>query len=244
MILAEIRSVLKTHKNERGIAQWKKTGNKSWGTYGIGLTQLKKIAKSIGNDRNLAKELRQQPNYEMKVLSFLVDEPKKIPLEETKRTILKMSMWSIGHVYIQSVFSKLPYAMELATIYRGSHKEIERRCGYGYLQYAAKNKKIPDEYFVPIISRIERKLQDEENFVKDAMNTAILAIGQRSIKLHALCLKAAKNIGKIIIYHADGAVTTTDLEKLLNSPATLEKLQQKARQKEQQRLLDSKETVH
>ena len=43
-------------KNERGIAHWNK---RSWKlrSYGIGLTQLRKLAKKIGRDHELAAEL-------------------------------------------------------------------------------------------------------------------------------------------------------------------------------------------
>lgn len=224
MTLVAIRELLKAHKNERGISNWKRNGNKSWGTYGLGLTQLKKIAKQIQKDRGLARELRQQPNYDMKILSFLVDEPKNIPLEETKRTVLKMEMWSVSHVYIQNIFSKLPYAMELAGIYRSSTKEIERRCGYGYLYYAAKNKKIPDAYFIPIINSIAGKLQSEENFVKDAMNNALLALGQRSTSLHELVLATADIIGKVTVDYGDNSCVAPDVRKQLKTATVLKKI--------------------
>ena len=47
MTKAEVIKLLRENKNERGIANWKKQGEKgtSLKSFGIGLTQLRKIAK-------------------------------------------------------------------------------------------------------------------------------------------------------------------------------------------------------
>ena len=49
MTKAEVIKLLRENKNERGIAKWKKQGEKgtSLKSFGIGLTQLRKIAKKL-----------------------------------------------------------------------------------------------------------------------------------------------------------------------------------------------------
>jgi len=188
--LHEIRAHLQTHKNKQRMEHWKKNGNSSWSSYGIAVTKLKEIAKQIPSSRWLAIQLWQQPNYDLKILSFLIDNPKEIPLEETKRMVLQLRFLPISKVYLHYVFSKLPQAMELAAVYRSSPKALERRCGYGYLPYAVKNKKIPDAYFIPIINTIEARLTSEDRLVKEAMTTALYAMGKRSETLGERCMHA------------------------------------------------------
>ena len=52
----EVMALLKEHQNERGIANWKRKGQGSTGlkSFGIGLTQLRKLSKKIGRDAKLA----------------------------------------------------------------------------------------------------------------------------------------------------------------------------------------------
>ncbi len=213
--LPEIRELLKSYDNIKRISRWKKYGDALWESYGLPFAKLKKIAKKIPKNRALALKLRQQKNYDMKVLSFLIDEPKKILVDETKRTILNPNLWPLHKVYIPTIFVKLPYAMELAAVYRNSSNPLERRYGYSYLSHIAKSKKIPDEYFIPIINIIEVKLQLEDNYVKDAMNTVLYAIGKRSESLREYALNAARNIGTVVVDYGNSNARPIDVVALL-----------------------------
>ena len=55
----EVLALLRANKNERGIQNWKKLGPKKakLKSFGIGLTQLRKLAKQIGRDHQLAQKL-------------------------------------------------------------------------------------------------------------------------------------------------------------------------------------------
>ena len=57
MTTSDVLSLLSANRNECGIANWKKLGLDSSGlsSFGIGLTQLRALAKQIGRDRNLAR---------------------------------------------------------------------------------------------------------------------------------------------------------------------------------------------
>jgi 3-methyladenine DNA glycosylase AlkD len=53
-----VMTLLEKHKNERGIEHWKRlTGGKKGKSHGIGLSQLRKLAKQIGRDHELAMKL-------------------------------------------------------------------------------------------------------------------------------------------------------------------------------------------
>jgi 3-methyladenine DNA glycosylase AlkD len=65
--------MVKEQKSERGIEHWNKLGEKTGGlkSFGLGLTQLRKLAKQIGRDSSLATKLWNSDVYELKVLSLL-----------------------------------------------------------------------------------------------------------------------------------------------------------------------------
>ena len=75
MTKAQVVALLRENKNERGITHWKKKprGLKS---FGIGLTQLRKLAKKVGRNHRLAKSLWNSDIYDAKIIGLLVDDPK------------------------------------------------------------------------------------------------------------------------------------------------------------------------
>ena len=75
----DVFRLLKENKNERGIANWDllEAHKGPLKTYGIGLTVLRKLAKKVGRSHELAKELWTSEYYDTKVISLLIDEPKK-----------------------------------------------------------------------------------------------------------------------------------------------------------------------
>ena len=65
---ADILDYLEKNQDPRGIAHWLKHEEKSGGLkgYGIGLTKLRKFAKTVGRDPALARQLWDSEVYEMK----------------------------------------------------------------------------------------------------------------------------------------------------------------------------------
>jgi len=79
MTKTQVIALLKENRNERGVANWKKHCAKSkLKSFGIGLTQLRKLAKQIGRDHKLAWELWKSDNYDVKVIGLLIDDPKQL----------------------------------------------------------------------------------------------------------------------------------------------------------------------
>lgn len=213
----EVYNLLEDHKNERGIASWNKLGLASWSSYGIGLTQLKKLAKQVGKNHELSQELWLEPNYDAKILAILIEEPKKVDKVQIEAMVDNMAMWMMSHTWVQNLFCKVSFAKDVAEEWRSSKNDIKRRCGYAYLYYLAKDLKTPDQYFIPILDTIQHTIQKEENFVKDAMNNALFAIGQRSKEMNILCISITEKVGKIHVDYGDNSCEAVDVIKHLTS---------------------------
>jgi 3-methyladenine DNA glycosylase AlkD len=131
--------------------------------------------------------------------------------------VLDVDMWMMSHVFVQILFCKLPFAMEMAAPWREDSNFVKKRCGYAYLYYLSRDKRIEDSYFVPILDHIEKVIQTEENFVKDAMNNALFSIGQRSLAMNKRCLDIARKIGKVEVDYGDNTCQAVDVIKHLDS---------------------------
>lgn len=227
MTKAEVLKLLKENANERGIENWKRMdpSKRKWSSYGIGLTQLKKLAKTVGKDHALAAELWKEPIYEAKQMAILVEDPKQVTEAQVEKQLTELDFWMLGHVYASTLLPKLPFITAKAEKWRSSKNHIERRLGYSALyEFASSDKSTKDDFFLPIIATIEKKIQGEENLVKDAMNNALWAMGKRSKKLREAALKAAKAIGKIEVDYGDNSCQPLDVIKHLNSDRLKETL--------------------
>lgn len=221
----EILEYLEINKEERGMRYWKNAGIKGMSSYGIGVTKLKAFAKKIGKNHDLALELWKENNYEVKIISTLIDDPKIITRSQINEQVKEVSFWLISHAYCGYLLPKYPGIKELSEEWAVSSNDLERRCGFQLLYNLAKdNKKLPNSYFNPIISRIENELQQEENFVKDAMNNALLTIGMRNKELNRKCIGVAKKIGQVHVDYGDNSCQAIDVVKHLTSERILKKL--------------------
>ncbi len=83
MTKTQVLALLKENRNERGIANWKKRAAKTGKlkSFGIGLTQLRKLAKQVGRDHKLAQQLWKSDIYDVKVVGLLIDDPKQLSRE-------------------------------------------------------------------------------------------------------------------------------------------------------------------
>jgi 3-methyladenine DNA glycosylase AlkD len=214
----DILKLLEEQKNERGIKHWKNAGIKALKSYGIGATKLKAIAKKVGKNHALALELWNEPIYEFKVLATLMDNPKEITREQIQQQVADLGFWMLSHAYCNYLLPKYPKVQELAEEWIESKNDLERRCGWQlYYQIAKNNKKLGDDYFLPLVQRIEKDLQKEENFVKDAMNNALWSIGMRSKYVNTQCIETAAKIGKVEVDYGDNSCQAINVTQHLKS---------------------------
>lgn len=217
MNVAEVKKLFESNKNERGMKHWEKW-NMPWTSYGIGLTQLKKIAKQIGRDHELALELWKQENYDMITLATMVDEPAKVTRKQVEEQVKSLQFWMLAHSYCSNLMPKVSFQKELAEEWISEKDDIRRRVAYLLVYNIARDdKKLDDAWFEPLIDQIKANLQSEENFVKDAMNNALIMIGSRSKALHDRAFSAARFIGKVDVDYGDNSCVALDAISHLSS---------------------------
>ena len=143
----DVFDLLEQHQVPRGIENWNKLSDTSGlSSFGIGLTVLRKLAKKIGRNRELALALWQTDNYDAKVLSLLIDEPKKLTIEQAESQVEEVGIGLLTHVFAScdATLAKAPFAFELAQRWLQSDDVMRRRCAYGLIYELSKknNKKL------------------------------------------------------------------------------------------------------
>jgi len=223
MTKAQVIAMLEANQDERGIRHWDakfaaKSGLKS---FGIGLTRLRKMAKQIGKDHDLAAQLWKSDVYDAKIIALLIDDPKQITREQAERQVDEVNAGHLGHVFSTcgAPLAKTPFAKDLADEWMDSSDVARRGCGFGLLYELAKSKKksAPDDaYFIERIEHIERTISGVKPSLQLAMGHAVMGIGVRNKQLHPVALAAARKFGKID-FDPNGKCDPFDVEKNLMS---------------------------
>lgn len=225
MTFEEIIDRFERMKNDRGVEIWARAGVSSERSYGIGVTKLKDLAKEVKRDHELAKKLWESNIHDGKLLSTMIEEPKQVTREQLQAQVTSIGTWLLADKFVENVVRKSAFAEELAEEWTQRPEELVRRCGWTIIkEQAARDKKLPDDYFLPWLERIERELPEEQNWVRDAMNYAIIAIGSRSKRLNEAARKVALNVGRIEIEYGDNSCQTPDAIVILESERTQAKL--------------------
>ena len=231
MTKTQVLALLKENQNERGIAHWNKRKEPSGGlkSFGIGLTQLRKLAKSIGRDHELARQLWKSDVYDAKIIGLLIDDPKQVTREQAEEQVEGLQAGMLSHVFAScdATLAKTPFAFELARDWMESKDPVRRRCGFSLLYDLSKKnvKAMDDAYLLGRIDHIREAIHDEEMWVREAMNTALMGIGKRNKKLNQAAIRAAKAIGPVDIdYGDDNSCEPVDVLKHLTSDNLKKKL--------------------
>jgi 3-methyladenine DNA glycosylase AlkD len=217
----QVLRFLEENRNERGIAHWQKRPRKLK-SFGIGLTQLRKLAKEVGRDHELASQLWQTDVYDAKVMGLLVDEPRKLTRNQAEVQVENLEEGMLCHVFAScdATLAKAPFAFDLACEWMESDDPVRRRCAYSLLYELSKKKPkgMDDEFLMERIDHIQRTIQGEDMWVREAMATALMGIGKRSKELNAAAIRAARAIGPIDVdYGDDNACQPLDVLKHLES---------------------------
>jgi hypothetical protein len=213
---------LEANQDSRGIAHWEKHKEESGGlhSYGIGLTKLRRFAKEIGRDAKLARHLWQTDIYEARILALLVDDPKKMTIEQAEAQVEQLQGGYLAHVFssCDATLAKAPFARELMEKWVTSKDAVRIKCGHGLLYEISKwkTKNAPDdELFPKHLDRIGKSCSKQPTPVLLAMGTAVMGIGTRNRKLNTAAIKVAKKIGSIE-YDPDGRCGPMDFAEKLS----------------------------
>lgn len=231
MTVKEVLALLEAERDERGIKHWERLSSGTAGlkSYGIGLTRLRKLAKSIGRNRALARDLLDTRVYEAKVLALLVDDPAQITRDQAEKQVGQLAGGMLAHVFssCDATLAKTPFVVDLADQWVRSDDPVRRACGYGLLYEVSKfsGRKAPgEEYFLDHVQRILDTIDDEPEQVRLAMATALMGIGKRSAALNRAALKAARAAGPIEFTSVSGDCEPFDVVKHLTTDRLKEKL--------------------
>jgi 3-methyladenine DNA glycosylase AlkD len=186
---------------------------------GVSVPDIRKIAKDIGKDHQLALDLWGTGVPEGMIVAGMIAEPEKLTEQQMETWVVDINSWDICDQVCMNLFEKTPLAEK--KIYEWSLREEEfvKRASYALIACLAwHDKEASDEAFTQYFPVIVVGATDERNFVKKAVNWALRNIGKRNQALNKEAVKVAKEIqgidSKSARWIASNAIRELESEKV------------------------------
>lgn len=177
--------------------------------YGVKFGDLEKLRKKIKIDHDLALELWATGNYDARNLALMIADPAKATEKMLNAWIKDVDNY--GHAdAVGKYAARTSFARKLAEKWAYSDREWTGQAGWALLAAMASGNEIPDEYFEPWLVGIGQDIHARKNYVRYAMNSALIAIGSRGGSLAEHAIATAVRIGKVEVDYGETNCKTPD----------------------------------
>ena len=186
---------LRVEGNPAAVAGMARFGIATAKAFGLTTPQLRKIAREIGKDHDLANQLWKSQIHEGRHLAVMVERPELVTEAQMERWARDFDSWDIVDSCCRYLFLYTPFAWKKAVEWSRREEEFEKRAAFSLMAYlAVHDKQARDEKFVSLLKLIQRQATDERNFVKKAVNWALRQIGKRNRALNEQAIMTARAI--------------------------------------------------
>ncbi len=199
--MASVEKVLERLKAEarsdrlEGMARYGMVAEKR---LGVSIPEMRKLAKELGRDHELALELWKTGIPEPRIVAAMIAEPEKLTEEQMEDWVKDINSWDVCDQVCMNLFEKTPLAWKKILDWSEREEEFVKRTAFALIACLAwHDKKEGDERFVNLFPVIKRGATDERNYVKKAVNWALRNIGKRNPGLNKAAIETAKEIRQI-----------------------------------------------
>jgi 3-methyladenine DNA glycosylase AlkD len=178
--------------------------------YGVSYADFGKLKKKIKVDHALALALWATGVHDARILAAMVADPAQADEAMLDEWAADLGNYVITDAFADYVF-QTPLARQKMEAWIHSDDEWTGQAGWRLVaKFAMQDPTLPDAYFEALVAQIEAEIHTRKNRVRDAMNSALIAIGIRNALLQAEAIEAAGKIGKVVVDHGQTGCKTPD----------------------------------
>ena len=194
----EILDILKCKSNPNQLEGMAKYGMAVERRLGVSVPDMRKIAKELGKNHQLALELWNTGIAEARIVAAMIDDPNEMTDSQMEYWVKDINSWDVCDQVCMNLFEKSPLAWRKIIDWSEREEEFVKRTAFSLIACLAwHDKKAKDEQFIRLFPVIIRGSTDERNFVKKAVNWALRNIGKRNINSNKQAIHTAKEIQKL-----------------------------------------------
>jgi 3-methyladenine DNA glycosylase AlkD len=162
---------------------------------GIKIPELRRLAKEIGRDHQLALGLWKTGVAEAMILASMIDVPEEVSEAQMEAWVVDFDSWDVCDQVCMNLFDKTPLAWDKIQEWAEREEEFVRRAAFALIACLAwHDKKADDEAFIALIPVIKAGATDERNYVKKAVSWALRHIGKRNATLNEVAIRTAEEL--------------------------------------------------
>jgi 3-methyladenine DNA glycosylase AlkD len=193
--------------------------------YGVSFANLRKMHKRIKVDHALALKLWETGQLEARLIASMIADPKLTNEALLEAWANDLNSGMVAGEFVDLV-SKTSFARAKMEQWSNTEGEWIGRAGWQLLAHLAmKDEGLSDDFFENYLQIIWQEIHTRKNMVRDAMNSALIAIGIRNSNLEKQALAVAANIGKVNVDHGETNCKTPDAAEYIRK--TLNRRRQK-----------------
>lgn len=197
MKLDEVMKELESHRDSASIEGMKRGGINPDKAFGVKIPILRKMAKRIKKNHNLALELWELGYRETMILAAMIDDPAEVTSEQMEKWVASpyFSYWEIVDQTCMNLFYLTSSAISKINEWSTREEEFVKRAAFALIAVIAwKDKNAGDSRFISFFPLIKKEAIDERHNVKKAVNWALRQIGKRNLELNSKACKVAEEI--------------------------------------------------
>jgi 3-methyladenine DNA glycosylase AlkD len=160
---------------------------------GVSVPDMRKLAKELGRDHEMALDLWRTGMAEARIVAGMVGDPAKLTEEQMEEWVKGVDSWDVCDQVCMNLFEKNQLAWKKIIDWSEREEEFVKRTAFSLIACLAwHDKRASDEKFIELLPVIMREATDERNFVKKAVNWALRNIGKRNLNLNEAAINTAK----------------------------------------------------
>ena len=197
MQYAQVIHRLKRLANPKNVAEMARFGISPKGTLGISIPNLRRLAREIGRDHELALRLWKSGFHEARILAGFVADPATLTEAQAEQWVNDFDSWDVCDQVV-ALLEQVPFARKKIRQWAASDREFVKRAAFAMIAgLAVHDNAAADAQFEPFLRLIRPASTDNRNFVKKAVNWALRSIGKRNRRLNLRAAAVAGEIGRI-----------------------------------------------
>lgn len=192
---SDVYELLFQHSNPAGIDDLSRLGIDPEQTLHLSIPTLRKIARQVGINHVLAKQLWAVNIRETRFLAAMIEDPEKTTEFQLERWVKDFDFWEICDHTCINLIAKTKFALKKTFDWSVRTEVFVKRAGFVLMADLAKNNDgMTNEQFLVYFPRIIDAALDDRHYVKKAVSWALRQIGKRNESLQQKALQTALSL--------------------------------------------------
>lgn len=193
----EVVSQLAAHGSEQTRRTYLRHGA-SEPLFGVRFGDLRPLARRIGTDHPLARQLWASGNVDARLLACMVADPARASEEELDAWLADIDTYFLVDTFVAEFASRVPGRLPRAERWIASHRDRTAQAGWDLMNLVALgDEDVPDEVLEQQLDRIAGHIGSYGNWTRRSASNTITGIGLRNDRLEAAARRTAAAIGHV-----------------------------------------------